>query len=716
MKNYFSVFLLLLLFVVGCGTNALEFGSGASIIPHPVSYKQLGGGMLASDTVGNIVFSVDEGLSDNPEAYSLEVSGGVVRIVCASHSAQPLAMATLEQMVGGDGVIHNARVFDEPEYQWRGVMIDVARHFFPRDSMLKIIDILSYHKINKLHIHLTDDIGWRVQIDSYPELTRRGAWRIAKDESVPFVAFEMSAEGKKNATGGYYTKEDIRAIVEYAAERHIEVIPEIDMPGHSGAALECYPEYMCEGLKSSNVYCVGKSSTYTFIEKILGEIAEMFPSKYIHIGGDEVSYSQWEKCPDCSKIKGGGREIGNHFIAQVAMMLQKKGKTAIGWDEIVHDKLNKDIVVMSWTGWENGVKAAENGNKVIMTPLNYVYFDHYQSQNYNEPPAWGGDNSMHRVWSFPVVPFDISDSARKNILGGQANLWTENIQTIEHLEYMLLPRLSALSETMWRGERDMNHKAWNEFLQRVDTQFDRYTAKGWNYSESSATPMATQRPDSIMLSNENPTYPIYYTTDGSEPKPLDSLKYTTALKIDTITTLRAQAFRKGVAFGRELKIENLQHLAVGGKVKYLQKPSMQYLGDGEDALINDLRATKRGDDNRWVGWEKSNLSVVIDLTKTIEVSEVAVRFLQCTGNTSVILPVWVKVSVSEDNEKFKVVGHQKIAPSSELNAFIHTQEVTFNPQKAQYIKVEAGNIGTLPLGIPRGGGNAWIFSDEIIVK
>lgn len=709
-----AIALALGLLTTSCADEPTPYTIDIEIIPTPQSIVKFTGSIEADDTTDNIKFSIDSTLT-NAEGYRLTVNNGGVTIAAGSARGYTPALATLEQLVDIEGRIPYVEVTDAPRFEWRGVMLDVSRHFQSVEYIKRYIDILSFHKLNKLHLHLTDGIGWRLEIKAYPELTRRAGWRKIKDESVPFVDFELSEQGADSTYGGYYTKADIEEIVTYAASKNIEVIPEIEMPGHSLAALECYPHLRCNVEQSTDVYCAGNPDTFKFLKNIIDEVVEMFPSEYIHIGGDEVGFSDWTKCPKCQQISTNGAEVQKYFVQQMEKYVTSKGKRMIGWDEIARDELSPSSVVMSWTGWEGGTYAAKAGHDVIMTPLHYVYLDHYQGQNDAEPQAWGGNNSLKRVWSFPVIPFDMPAELATKVKGGQGNLWTETIQTPEHIEYMLLPRLSSLGEALWADNRNLNDAQWRDFSNRMERQFQRYDQRGWNYANSAISPQAIQEGDSIKLINELRNYPIHYTLDGSQPTAHSEL-YTTPIKVDTVMHLRAIGVRNGKQAGNELTIDKLHHKATGAKVIYNIKPSPQYHGGSDNALTDNRHAIKLGDNKAWVGWQSNNMDVTIDLGDSKEISELTLRFFQHTSTTSVMLPLSLSIETSENGENYKVVYSHKVRASKELNAFIETIDAEFAPTDARYVRVKAQNIGTLPADNPRAGGNAWIFTDEIAVN
>lgn len=675
----------------------------------------------------NVRTAVDSAMT-NPEGYRLMARNGSVEIVGGSEAGVFYGLQTLEQLKDSAGYVPVVTIEDAPRFPWRGMHLDVARHFFSKDFVKKYLDILAYHKINTFHWHLTDGIGWRLQIDKYPLLTQKGAWRKVKDEKSPWIGLELSDEARKDSAdtyGGYYTKDDVREIVAYARDRHITVIPEIEMPGHSEAATFAYPEYSCPTAQpGSGIYCPGKEETFEYLQGIIDEVVELFPdSPYIHIGGDEVGKEQWSKCPLCQKRmreKGLGdeHELQSYFVHRMEEYINSKGKAMIGFDEILEGGLAPNATVMSWTGFEGGIKAANAGHDVVMVPLDYVYFDHYQGQNPCEPQAWGGFNGVKRVYSFDPVPPGIAPENAHYVLGGQANLWTENIRTPEHAEYMLLPRLAALSETLWT---DTAAKDWKRFERKLDRQYDRYAAKGWNYSESAFTPYISDQHFNadgsltLTLATELDGYPIHYTLDGSLPVK-DSDMYADSIRITEPGTLTAVTYRNGRPAGCQLVVPNLLNRATRAKVTYATPYSPAYTGGGDTALVDNRYAFKRGDDKAWQGFEKTDMDVTLDLGEVQSVEGVALRFLQHIASTSVMLPTHLTVWTSADGRDFTEAADMPVAPDNDSEVMIKPFDIRLPaPVQARYVRVKAANMGILPKGHPRGGAPAWIFTDEIAV-
>ena len=477
-----------------------------------------------------------DSLIDNPEAYTLEVSADGIDIAAGDDAGLFYAFQTLMQLIfpsqkadRGAVPVPCVNISDSPQYRWRGMHLDVARHFFPKKFIFKMLDAMAMHKLNTFHWHLTDDQGWRIEIKKYPELTAVSAWRdqtlIGHGSETPWVY-----DGTRY--GGYYTQEDIREVVEYAARLHINVLPEIEMPGHAVAALQAYPHLSCSGGQvppfnrwgvSEDVFCAGKDETYEFLEGVLAEVAELFPYEYIHIGGDECPKVRWEVCPDCQKRIADNNlkdehELQSYLVRRMESYLATKGKKIIGWDEILEGGIADNAAVMSWRGHAGGINAANMGHDVVMTPHSFVYLDYYQSK-YNEPLAIGGMLPIEKVYSIDIMPPEIEEEKRHHIIGAQSNLWTEYIGDEKHAEYMAFPRLAALAEAIWTPRARLD---FDSFSQRMSAHYARYDAMDLNYrvpypTGYEAINLVTDSIVTLELSNGVPGSSIYYTTDGSEP-------------------------------------------------------------------------------------------------------------------------------------------------------------------------------------------------------
>lgn len=446
---------------------------------------------------------------------------------------------------------------DSANFKWRGIHLDVCRHFFPVEFVKKTIDMAAKLKLNTFHWHLTEDQGWRIEIKEYPKLTEIGAWR---NKTLIGHAFESPEKFDSTRHGGFYTQEQIKDVVEYAKKRFVTIVPEIEMPGHAVAALASYPDYSCTGKQLEveskwgvfdDVYCAGKETTFFFLEDILSEVIDLFPGDYIHIGGDECPKSRWKECEDCqNRIKSENledeHELQSYFIKRIEKFLNSKGKKLIGWDEILEGGLSETAAVMSWRGESGGIEAAMSGNYVVMSPNETNYFDHYQGEM-NEPLAIGGLTTLKDVYNYQPVPESLKEQYEKYVLGAQANLWTEYIPTEEHAEYMLYPRLCALSEVLWTDKKSRN---WEEFVNNLEAFYKHLDVWGIQYRLNSPVgiPKLTRSLEdtvTVKLENDLPGIPVFYTLDGSDPT-LISSKYESPLKLklDSFITIKAASIKR----------------------------------------------------------------------------------------------------------------------------------------------------------------------------
>jgi hexosaminidase len=441
-----------------------------------------------------------------PEGYMLEVQKDRIEIKAAKPAGFFYATQTLRQLLPFeiesaqkqkpiDLLVPVVDITDYPAFKWRGFMLDVARHFFPKEDVFRLIDYMALHKINTLHLHLVDDQGWRIEIKKYPKLTEVGAWRVDREDK-PWRERAKQETGEKATYGGFYTQEDIKELVAYAQERFITIVPEIEMPAHVTSALAAYPQFSCTGgpfavpsgglWPNTDIYCAGNDSTFLFLQDVLSEVIDLFPSKYIHIGGDEANKTEWEKCLKCkSRMKAENlknvNELQGYFVNRIAKFITSKGRVLIGWDEIQQGGLPSEAVVMGWQGIQGGIDAAKLGHDVLMAPNSFVYLDYYQGPKRKEPLAIGGYLPLKTVYSFNPIPKQLDSEEAKHILGAQANLWTEFVPDLKHAEYMIFPRIAAFAETVW-SQKDVRN--WDDFTRRIQLFMKRYDQMGTNYSKS----------------------------------------------------------------------------------------------------------------------------------------------------------------------------------------------------------------------------------------
>ena len=673
--------------------------------------------------------------NDNKEAYRLEVTENKVIITGATEAGVFYGIQTLRKAVPlGDAIASLAAVTinDAPRFGYRGVMLDVARHYQPVAFVKKFIDLLAMHNINRFHWHLTEDQGWRIEIKQYPKLTELGSMRKET------VIGNNSPEYDGKPHGGFYTQDEIREIVAYAQERYVTTIPEIDLPGHMMAALTGYPEFGCTGgpyeVATSwgvfdEVLCAGNEGTYTFLENILTEVMEMFPAEYIHIGGDEVPKVRWEECPKCQAkikelgIKGDDKHTKEHYLqsyltARIERFLNDNGRRIIGWDEILEGELAPNATVMSWQGMGGGIQAAQMGHDVIMTPNTYVYFDYYQTANTeDEPTAIGGFLPLEKVYSFEPAPESLTPEQRGHILGAQANLWTEYIPTPEQAEYMLLPRLAALSEVAWSQPEK---KDYYNFLTRLPQLTDLYSKAGYNFATHVYDVQAKLEPNfqTNALDVEFSTLadsPIYYTLDGSEPTK-SSNEYVGKFTVKEDAKIKAAAFANGKLsskiFSEEIKMSKSSYKPI----TMLSTAARGYSFNGAPLLVDGLYGSSNYKTGRWIGFQGADLVVVIDMLQPTEITEV--KF-----NTNVVTGDWifdaeeVIVETSNDNETFETIVSEKGLNVKEDHwQDVVNHEFIFDATTARYFKVTIKSLSEMPEWHAGKGRGAYVFVDEIALN
>jgi len=678
-----------------------------------------------------------------PEGYILEVQKNRIEIKAAKPAGFFYATQTLRQLLpveiensqkneNLDWLVPVVSITDNPAFKWRGFMLDVVRHFFSKEDVLHLIDNLALHKINTLHLHLVDDQGWRIEIKKYPKLTTVGAWRVDHEDK-PWGSRAPQQPGEKATYGGFYTQKDIKEMVAYAQLRFITVVPEIEMPAHVTSALAAYPQFSCKGTPLTvpsgglwpitDIYCAGNDSTFLFLQDVLSEVIDLFPSKYIHVGGDEATKTEWEKCPKCkARIKTEGLknvgELQSYFMKRMEKFINSKGRTLLGWDEILEGGLPAEATVMSWRGMQGGIDAAKQGHDVVMSPNSYAYFDYYQGTKDQEPLAIGGYLPLSTVYSFNPIPKELNAEEAKHILGGQANLWSEFLPNIKHADYMTFPRIAALAEAVWSPNEV---RSWDSFSHRIQLFMKRYDQMGLNYSKSAFKVLSKTGFDpvkkqlAITLKSELPGLEIHYTTDGSEPNNLSKV-YTEPILVDKTSVLKAIAFSDGIPSEKSMSQSFNMNKATVKPVKYLIPYSESYKGSGEYTLVNGVRGSTSHSDGEWQAWEGTNMEVVINLQQATEIHSISVGSLQNVG-AWIFLPRKMEYFVSSDGINFKKVA-EKVNEADPLSGENQLKDfsVEFIPVLANFVKVIAYNLGKAPKGHVGAGQNAWMFIDEIAVE
>lgn len=523
----------------------------------------------AREVKDDIILTLYQTQMKNEEGYKLTMRGGSMVISSRTGNGVFYGIQSFLQLIPvelilaenkGSFTIPGVRMTDRPRFKYRGMHLDVSRHFFPKEFILKFIDMMAMYKFNTFHWHLTDDNGWRLEIKKYPLLTEVSAWRVDR-EAFHWKERDAQKSGEEATYGGFYTQEEVKEIIKYAQDRYINIIPEIEMPGHTSEVFAAYPELSCKGEKltvnpgsywpNTDIFCAGKEETFEFLQDVIDEVVDLFPSEYIHIGGDEANKTEWKKCPLClARMRDEGlkdvQELQSYFIKRIEKYVVSKGKKIIGWDEILEGGLAPEATVMSWRGMEGGIEAAEQGHDVIMTPVSHCYFDYYQADREFEPLAIGGFTTLKKVYSFEPVPPELSEEEAKHILGAQGNIWTEYIATPEHVEYMAMPRMIALAEVVWSPIKKRNYKHFNRRLQK---HYDRLEALNINFSEGSYQVEILSEADStgnfmIELESEIWEAQIFYTLDGSIPD-TSNIHYTHSFKVKENTSIKAGVFVDG---------------------------------------------------------------------------------------------------------------------------------------------------------------------------
>ena len=684
----------------------------------------------------SVVIDTDKSLPK--EGYTLVVTPQQISIKAADYNGALYALQTLRQLlpnevestelVKRDWLVPAVTITDAPQYQWRGLMLDVSRHFFPKEYILKTLDRMAMLKLNTFHFHLVDNEGWRVEIKKYPKLTEVGAWRVDQEDKLwdertpnPANAFANPATAPKKY-GGFYTQEDIKEIVAYATKRGITVIPEIEMPAHAMSAIAAYPELSCHkrpiGVPSgavwpiTDIYCAGQEETFDFIEEVLTEVLALFPSQYIHVGGDEATHTEWEHCPKCQlrmkehQLKNV-HQLQSYFIKRIDDFLTSKGRTLVGWDEIMDGGLAKNAVVMNWRGIEVGKKALAQGNPIVLT--SDCYIDNYQGLPDYEPQANGGYLPLKKLYNYNLEKEALADASveKSKVLGTQANLWAEHVGSTEHSEYMLFPRLLALAEISWTNDK---LKDWDSFMRRTQHFMQRMDVMGIHYARSvyQVVPTVENKEGNIYLKLECevPNADIRYAL-GDTPIEKGE-KYTTPIAIKGSTTYKAAVFSAN-ATNTITSGQITFHKAIGKSVSYSPLYHKSYQGQGEGTLTNVIRGTKNFHDGQWLGWLGDDVTLTLDLGETTEVSEVRIGAMDAQSS-GIYFPERLTVALSADGKNYREVAAQEepctIKGKPSLKDFV----LKFDPQSTRYLQIQLKNVKTPPKG-----GDAWLFIDEILV-
>ncbi len=611
-------------------------------------------------------------------------------------------------------------IVDYPRYTWRGMHLDVCRHFFPVSFVKKYIDLLALHKLNTFHWHLTDDQGWRIEIKKYPLLTTIASKRketMVEKNFNPYIGDGIPYEG-------YYTQEEIKEVVAYAQKKHVTIVPEIEMPGHAVAALSAYPQYSCnkkplEALTiwgvSDDVFCV-QDSTFQFIYNILDEVIDLFPSKNIHIGGDEVPKTRWKTCKNCQQvIKTNNLKdehaLQSYFIKKIDAYVTKKGRNIIGWVEILEGGLAPNAAVMSWRGEEGGIAAAKQKHNVVMCPGSYCYFDHYQANKKTEPLAIGGFTTVEKTYSYEPTPSSLTTEEQKYILGAQGNVWTEYITITKHVEYMALPRMCAISEVLWSKKSDRNYK---DFTKRLVHHFTLLNTLNYNYATSifDVEVKTTSQKNGLIVSltNSFDENKIMYSVKNNH---VDT-EYKNPLLINKNTTLVAANYNsEGKQISKTYEQSYVYNKATAKKISTAPEPSTSYNKGGAATLTNGIVGTLPWSGNEWLGWSGKNVGLVLNLEKPTTINTITIAFLQDEPSW-IYLPTAIELYTSIDGKRYK--KSSSVTQKEIMEAYTHnTPMFKCKKQQATFIKLKITSASTIATGKPGAGEDAWLFISEILV-
>jgi hexosaminidase len=673
-----------------------------------------------------------------PGAYRMRISSNEIYIAGDNPEGVFYGIQSLLQLLPVQPssilLIPQLTIEDRPRFAYRGLHLDVGRHFFPATYIKKYIDFIALHKMNYFHWHLTEDQGWRIEIKKYPLLTQVGGCREGT------VIGRNTGVYDSTRYCGYYTQDEVKDIVQYAKSRYITVIPEIELPGHALAAMTAYPWLGCTGGPYTvqqrwgvfkDVFCAGNDSTFQFLQDVLDEVIALFPSKFIHVGGDECPKDRWKTCPKCQRrIKENNlkdeHELQSYFIRRIEKYLNSKGRSIIGWDEILEGGLAPGATVMSWRGEQGGIDAAKQNHDVIMTPGTYVYLDHAQRRN-EDSLSIGGYLPLEKVYQYNPIPSALPAEAAKHILGAQANIWTEYMSNNSKLEYMIFPRMSALSEVLWTP---VDKKDWKDFAKRLETQFKRYELWKVHYSKAyfdiktSILPMENRKGVIWKLeTNLDPTKASFMTTASDENGkmiqiPSGSLQGASqSLQVTVSSTYRGSILmdKSSDSSLRPDKMEVIQKFSInkatGKKIELSAQPLDNFPGNGGAfSLVNGAVSDLGINSYEWVGWQDSDMDALIDLDRMDSVSKITVHTLE-QKQGRFFQPAYVEVFLSSDGKEFRSMGKtDKMIPEKEHMGYM---TIEFPPSSARYVKVKAKNPGIVPEGQPNAGNKARILVDEI---
>lgn len=682
--------------------------------------------------------------SSSNEKYILSVLPNNISIVGNGNAGTFYGIQSLIQLLPIPSTLNHTtsslnlpclNIEDEPRFSYRGMHLDVSRHLFPISFIKKYIDYIALHKMNTFHWHLTDDQGWRIEIKKYPKLTEVGSYRNGT------IIGRYPGKGNTNEVyGGFYTQAEVKEIVAYAAERYITVIPEIEMPGHASAAIAAYPELSCfpdvatkyppktawngDSTKKNvqqtwgvfeDVFCPTENN-FQFLENVLDEVMALFPSNYIHIGGDECPKESWKKSAFCQQLIQEKKlkdehELQSYFIQRIEKYVNSKGKKIIGWDEILEGGLADNATVMSWRGEKGGIEAAKAKHNVIMTPAGWCYFDHSQTKN-EDSVTIGNYLPVEKVYSYEPIPKELTSDEAKYILGAQANVWTEYITNISKVEYMIFPRMSALSEVVWSTKEQRN---WQNFEQRLATQFKRYELWKSNYSNAyydlqSEVEFSSGYDGTVQLSFKTnmPNAIISYVQSTDEKEK----QYTQRIQIDRSQTIVAVCKKEGlITVTSALKHNFSFNKATGRRITTSPAPSPTYAGNGGTfSLVNGLKSERGINSREWCGWVSNEVELIIDLRQPTEINRIILNVLD-QKNSWIYPPIVKEVAVGSDRNLFTPI-HLSLKDVTDAE-YTRNIPLYFDKLTTRFVRLKLASFPKIPEGRPGAGRTAWFFLDEI---
>ena len=686
---------------------------------------------------GSVRFVTD--LSLKSEAYTLSISPKEILIKASGKEGFFYALQTIRQLL--PPAIENSSMLDikeqwqvpaltindEPRFGYRGLMLDVARFFIPKENVLRIIDCMAMLKINKLHFHLVDDNGWRLEIKQYPRLTEVGAWRVDRT-NVPFPSRRNPERGEPTPVGGFYTQDEMKEIIAYAAKRQVEVIPEIEMPAHSNAALASYPQFVCPvvdkfvgvlpglgGDHADIIFCAGNDSVFTFLQNVIDEVVALFPSRYIHLGGDEAWKTNWKKCPLCqARMKkehlAHEEDLQGYFMNRMAQYVRGKGKEVMGWDELTNSKLPEGTIIYGWQGFgQAALKAADQGHRFIMTPARIMYLIRYQGPQWFEPLTYFGNNTLKDVYDYEPIQKDWKPEYAPLLMGVQASMWTEFCDKPEDVEYQLFPRLAALAEVAWVQPQQ---KDWTSFLKALDVYNSHLAKKGITFARSmyniQHTVTVADGALSVRLECIRPDVEIRYTMDGTEPTASAAL-YKQPLIVKGSQTIKCATFSKGQLMGKILTLP----------MKWNKATAKLILGNkkNESLLINGIRGSLKQTDFEWCSWEKNNfISFTIDLLQKEVLHTLKIGCITNYG-MAVHKPKSIQVSLSDDNQTFRELSGLTFTPQEIFRegTFIEDLRLDMKGETARYVRIQVEGAGGCPTDHVRPRQESRVCFDEVII-